>query len=83
VDALILILEKESWGNTFELGRGKNYSVLEIAKMFDHPILYREDKRGETLTTLCDYSLAKKLLGWEPVFNIEDYIDEYRKRNDE
>jgi hypothetical protein len=27
-------MEKEAWGYEFELGRGKNYSVNEVADMF-------------------------------------------------
>ena len=31
VDALVLIMQKECWGHVFELGRGCNFSVQEIA----------------------------------------------------
>lgn len=78
-NALILILEKQEWGHIFELGRGKNYSVKEIADMFGQEVEYKDDKPGEAQVTLCDYSLAKKLLGWEPKYNIEDYIKNYFK----
>jgi len=78
-NALILILEKQEWGHIFELGRGQNYSVKEIADMFEQEVEYKDDKPGEAQVTLCDYSLAKKLLGWEPKHNIEDYIKNYFK----
>jgi UDP-glucose 4-epimerase len=77
VNALTLILDKQVWGRIFELGRGENYSINEIASMFDKPIIYKEDKPGEAQSTLCDYTLAKELLGWEPKLNIEDYIKNY------
>jgi UDP-glucose 4-epimerase len=77
VNALTLILDKQVWGRIFELGRGENYSINEIASMFDKPIIYKEDKPGEAQSTLCDYILAKELLGWEPKLNIEDYIKNY------
>lgn len=80
VDALILILKKESWGNIFELGRGVDKSVFEIAKLFNHPVIYRDERPGEAFTTLCDNSLANKILGWEPKINIEDYINNYNKK---
>jgi len=79
VDGLIKIDEKQEWGHIFELGRGKNYSVKEIADMFEQEVEYKDDKQGEAQVTLCDYSLAKKLLGWEPKHNIEDYIKNYFK----
>lgn len=77
VDALLLINEKQAWGHIFELGRGKNYSVKDIADMFGQEIEYKENKPGEAEITLCVDTLAKRLLGWEPKHNIEDYIKDY------
>ena len=77
INALTLILEKQKWGHIFELGRGQNYSIKDIADMFGEEIIYKDDKPGEALITLCDDTLAKELLGWEPKLNIEDYIKNY------
>lgn len=77
VDALLLINEKQTWGHIFELGRGKNYSVKDIADMFGQEIEYKENKPGEAEITLCVDTLAKRLLDWEPKHNIEDYIKNY------
>jgi len=77
VDALILINEKQLWGKVLELGRGKNYSVLEIAKMFNKPYVFANDKPGEAQETLCADTLAKDLLNWYPERSIEDYIKNY------
>ena len=75
VDALILIIKKQVWGEIFELGRCNNFSVKEIAEMYGYSnIIYKEDREGEAQDTLCDLSLAKDLLGWEPTKNIEDWI---------
>lgn len=79
VDGLILIFSKEKWGNVFELGRGKNHSIIEVAKMFDHPFIYDNDREGEAQDTLSDNELTKKILGWEPKRNLEDYIINYKK----
>jgi nucleoside-diphosphate-sugar epimerase len=77
VSALILINEKQAWGHMFELGRGKNYSIKEIASMFQTDIVYEDDKPGEADITLCTDTVAKEILGWEPTINIEDYIKDY------
>lgn len=77
VDGLIKIMEKKSWGHIFEFGRGQNYSVNEIAEMFGKERIYQEDKPGEAQTTLCDYTKARIILGWEPKRNIKDYIKDY------
>ena len=74
VDALILIMEKEAWGHQFELGRGMNHSVNEVAKMFGIKPIYKDDKIGEAQNTLNTDSTASKVLGWEPKIDLQDYI---------
>jgi UDP-glucose 4-epimerase len=77
VDGLSRIYIKEKWGHVFEFGRGKNYSVLDIANMFGKSYRFEDDKIGEAQTTLCDYTIARDLLSWIPKKNIEDYIKNY------
>ena len=74
VNALQLILEKQAWGHIFELGRGKNYSINDIATMFNKPVVYKEDKPGEAQITLCTDITAQDVLGWEPKIDIKSYI---------
>lgn len=81
VDALILILKKQAWGYIFELGRGKNYSVNEIANMFEQEVIYKENKPGEADITLCTDELTKEILEWEPKLNIKDYIKKFLHEN--
>lgn len=76
VDALLRISEYEAWGHIFELGRGKNYSVLEIALMFNGSTLaFAADKPGEAQETLCTDTLARDILNWTPKHDIKNYID--------
>ena len=78
VSALLSIVQKNAWGHIFELGTGKNYSIQEIADMFEYDyIVYDDDKPGEAINTLCDSTLAKTVLNWECKFNIKDYILNY------
>jgi len=75
VDALIKVYERDAWGYEFELGRGKNYSVRDIANMYGVTnIEYMEDKPGEAQETLCTDTTANDILGWHPTENVEDYI---------
>ena len=76
VDALIKIMEKEKYGYEFELGRGENFSVNEIAKAFNIDPTYEEDKPGEALITLNSDTTANSILGWKPEKNILTYIKE-------
>jgi len=77
INALILINEKQAWGHIFELGKGKNYSIKEVANMYQTKIEYEDNKPGEAEITLCTDILAKEVLGWEAKLNLEDYINEY------
>jgi UDP-glucose 4-epimerase len=63
--------------NEFELGRGKNYSINEIADAFgDHPREYVDEWLGEMRETLCTDTKAKEELGWKPTRDIIEYIKE-------
>jgi len=74
VKALVRIPQKDAWGYAFELGRGKNHSVNEVAEMFGITPKYEDDKPGEAQTTLNDDIVAKEILDWEAVIELETYI---------
>ena len=63
-------------GQAYELGRGLNFSINEIADMFgkDYPKEYIPSRKGEYPFTLADYAKAKEELGWNPTEDIKDYI---------
>ena len=81
VEALVQIMKQKKYGYTFELGRGKNISVNEVAKMFQITPIYKEPKSGEARDTLCESNVAKKLLGWNPQINLVNYINNYKNEN--
>ena len=74
VEGLIQIMEQKEYNHIFELGRGKNYSVNEVANMMGILPIYKENKPGEAQDTLADSSWANIILNWEPKINLEDYI---------
>jgi len=62
-------------GKTFELGRGKNYSINEIADTFgDYPREYIDGRSGEMRETLNTDIMARDMLGWNPKGDVIDYI---------
>ena len=79
VDGLIKCIGKEHKAEIFELGRGVNFSIKEIAEMFGTEIEYIQKRPGEYDVTLCDYSKASDALDWNPVKNLDDYIKEVTK----
>lgn len=80
VEANILAWKKQvSLAEVFNIGRGKNYSINEVAELITGPIEYIPARPGEYPITLADNSKAKKLLGWEPKVSLEEGIAELKK----
>jgi UDP-glucose 4-epimerase len=77
VDALIKIMEQQAYNKDFELGRGKSYSVNEVASMFNITPIYKDTKPGEARDTLCESKLANEVLDWTPKINLKDYLKNY------
>jgi UDP-glucose 4-epimerase len=77
VEGLVLVNTKQAWGEVFELGKGHNYSVNEIAEAFGKEVEYKENKPGEAEITLCTDTTAREVLGWNPQKDIVDYVKEY------
>jgi UDP-glucose 4-epimerase len=78
VDGIIKSSEKEFYGEIFELGRGVNHSISEVANMFTgHPTVTIPVREGEYDVTLADPSHAKEVLGWTPTKNLKDYMENY------
>jgi len=74
-DALIACIDHpELKAEFFELGRGENFSINEIAQMYNHPITYISARPGEAKTTLADFSKAAEILGYKPFRNIKEWI---------
>ena len=63
-------------GEYFELGRGSNLSINEIASMYQSETIDGGTRPGEMKITLADNSKAVDELGFNPVHNLQDYINE-------
>ena len=83
VDGLIKCVGKDYRAEEFELGRGTNYSINQIADMFgkDYPKDYITERPGEYPTTLADFSNAEEKLGWRATKDIKDYITTWVEEN--
>ena len=81
VDGLMRCVGKEHRAEEFELGSGVNYSINEIANLFNCKTKYIPARPGEYDVTLCDYTKAKKELGYEPKGNIQTYIKKWLEEN--
>ena len=83
VDGLIKIAESdEKHEDAWELGTGCNYSVNEVAEMFDYPNKkHVDDVKGNYRKTLRLNNDAIERLGWQPTDKLKSYINEIKLRN--
>ena len=67
-------MNRKKYGYIFELGRGENHSVLDVARMFDIDPIFKPEKPGEAEMTLANKYEARVHLGWDAKLNLIDYI---------
>jgi|TARA_R100001163_G_C5044864_1_gene182306 UDP-glucose 4-epimerase len=65
---------KKPVGQLINLGTGKNYSILDVAKLVGGEYTFIKDRLGEAQDTKANNSKAKDLLGWRPKIKLEDWI---------
>lgn len=83
VDGLIRIAESdEKHEDAWELGTGCNYSLNELADMFEYPNRkYVDDVKGNYRKTLRLNNDMVERLGWQPTDKLKSYINEIKLRN--
>ncbi|TSC87174.1 MAG: UDP-glucose 4-epimerase [Parcubacteria group bacterium Gr01-1014_8] len=72
IEGLVLVGEKGE-GDDFGLGDVREYSVLEIAKMFGGPVEMLPTRAGNRMSSSVDTSKASAI-GWSVKHSVEDYI---------
>jgi len=73
-NASIAHMELESWGNTYNIGYGKNWSINELAQAISSEIEYHPARDGEMRETLADVTRANHDLTWSPNIDMMDWI---------
>ena len=85
VEANILACSAElkdyDFGSPINIGTGTNYSINEIANMISAKTVNIQDRLGEAKETKAVIDKAKKVLGWEPVTKLTDYLQEMVSEN--
>ena len=72
------VYEESFNGDVFNVGNGDNYSINEIADLFESEKVYNE-QRLEPYITLADNSKIKNKLGWIPKGNVISWVKKYKK----
>jgi dTDP-glucose 4,6-dehydratase len=83
LDLLLHCERKEVVGKVFNLGSGRDRSVLEIARAIvrrmgvpERRIAYIGDRPGQVFRHTADIATAERLLGWTPRRSFDDGLDD-------
>lgn len=69
-------IDSHSLGAVFNIGTETNYSVNEVAAMYNHPTVHIPARIGEMRETLADVLRAKLILKWYPKIRLEEWLSE-------
>jgi UDP-glucose 4-epimerase len=73
-NALISFTECDNWGEVYNIGFGKNWSIREIANAISDNQVYLSGRPGEMRETLADIRKATSELLWKPKVDILEWI---------
>ena len=72
--AAITEVDKLYFGQVFNVGSGKNYSVQEIADKIDTNQTYLSPRLGEVQISLANIEKIKSIFGWNPKVDLMEWI---------
>jgi len=70
------ILTAEKGSGVYNVGTGRNHSIIEIAQKISSDITFHEARPGDPPLSLADSSRLQEL-GWEPTKELSDWIAEH------
>ena len=73
-NAVISFEELETWGEVYNIGYGKNWSIQEIADSISEEQIHLSARPGEMRETLADIRKAKAELTWKPKVDLLEWI---------
>lgn len=72
--AAIFVEKNYEWGQLYNVGTGKNYSINEIAKFIGCNTINIPTRPAESRITLASIEKIKNDFGWEPKISLEKWI---------
>jgi len=67
-------IDKDMIGTKFNIGTGLNYSINEIAAMYNHESINIPPRPGESRESLANNNKAISILDWQPRESVSNYI---------
>lgn len=74
IKAAITEVSEECFGEVYNVGCGKNYSVNEIANMISDNTINIPPRIGESRVTLANNNKLRKTFGWEPTVDLFEWV---------
>jgi UDP-glucose 4-epimerase len=72
--AAVSKIDSEAFGQVYNVGTSTNYSINQIARMFNHLTVNVAPRPGETRLSLANNQKIKKTFGWDPKLKLEEWI---------
>ena len=72
----LILSSKQLKNKEYYLGTEKQYTIIEIAEMFNHPIKFIEARPGDRKSSGLPTNDTQKELNWIPKHSVEAYIKE-------
>jgi UDP-glucose 4-epimerase len=69
-------IDKKYFGQVFNIGTGKNYSVNQIASFISDNTISIPERLGEARETLANIDKVKEVFNWEPKITLEQWFNE-------
>jgi UDP-glucose 4-epimerase len=80
VNGLIMASNKIE-NDEYQLGTGKDYSILEVAQMFSNNIIFTPPRPGDRRSGLADAQATQEKLGWVPTMSLDNWVEQVKLQN--
>lgn len=67
---------QDAYGEVYNIGTGKNFSVNEIAEMFMHEKTYIAPRPGEARVSLANNQKMRNTFGWTPTHDLDNWVSQ-------
>lgn len=72
--ANVLAARSDAAGAVYNVGSGETISLLALAKLFEHPYDFVDERKGEARVTWAETTLIRRELDWEPTVPLREGI---------
>lgn len=79
----LTLLGENGYGDNFGLGAEKQYSIIELAGLFDTEIKMLPERSGNRLSSTVDTTRSVNELGWSATYEIKDHIEGFIKQHEQ